>query len=208
MPNNSAQFPIDAQTRFPMRDWISSFDRFAASFATGCLLLFGGYLICDGLTQHGVYNVIAFVVASPASGVVFTLPLLVSAYLLGSVSVLLSTVAFQLCFRGYNDEYAILDSVENRGHPILSKEVADIINAKRLVLASGVPLFLIGTGFLCYLRPARSDAFVQPLRTLFLILGILFIILAASTPLFARLIHTTLRQIHKQLPSQSPRLPD
>jgi hypothetical protein len=136
MPNDSAQFSLDAQTRFPLKDWISSFDRFASSFATGCLLLFGGYLICDGLTQHGVYNVIAFLMASPASGVVFTLPLLVSAYLLGSVSVLLSTVAFQLCFRGYNDEYAILDRVENRGHPILSKEVADIINAKRLVLAS------------------------------------------------------------------------
>ena len=166
MPNDSAQFSLDAQTRFPMKDWISSFDRFATSFATGSLVLFGGYLICDGLTQHGVYNVIAFLMASPASGVVFTLPLLVSAYLLGSVSVLLSTVAFQLCFRGYNDEYAILDSVENRGHPILSKEVADIINAKRLVLASGVPLFLIGTGFLCYLRPARSDAFLEPLRTL------------------------------------------
>ena len=200
MPNNSAQFSLDAQTRFPLKDWISSFDRFATSFATGCLLLFGGYLICDGLTRQGVYNAIASLMGSPASAVVFTLPLLFGAYLLGSVSVLLSTVAFQLCFRGHNDEYAILDSVESRGHPILSKEVADIINAKRLVLGSAAPLFLIGIGLLCYLRPARSDTFVEPLRTPFLILGILFIILAASTPLFARLIHTTLHQIHKQLP--------
>jgi hypothetical protein len=186
-----------------VKDWISSFDRFAASFATGCLLLFGGYLICDGLTSHGVYNAIAFLVAGRATAVIFTLPLLVGAYLLGSVSVLLSTIAFQFCFRSHNDEYAILDSVERRGHPILSKEVADIINTKRLVLASAAPLFLIGIGFLCYLRPGRADAYLEPLRTPFLILGILFIILAASTPIFARLIHTTLHKIHKQLPSQS-----
>jgi hypothetical protein len=187
-----------------MKDWISSFDRFAASFATGCLLLFGAYLICDGLMMpRGLYNAIVTLTTGRATAVIFTLPLVVSAYLLGSVSVLLSTVAFQLCFRRHNDEYAILDSVERRGHPILSKEVADIINAKRLVLASAAPLFFIGIGFLCYLLPGRANAYVEPLKTLFLILGIFFIILAASTPLFAMLIHTTLRKIHKQLPSQS-----
>ena len=76
------------------------------------------------------------------------LPLLVTAYLIGTVNAILSGTLFHHFWKNYNDEYWILDDIERRGHAILSKEAGDLINAKRLILAAALPLCLVGIGWL------------------------------------------------------------
>ena len=71
-----------------------------------------------------------------ATTVIFALPLLFGAYLIGTVNAILSGMLFHSCWKHYDDEYRMLDDIERRGHAILSKEAADLINAKRLIRSS------------------------------------------------------------------------
>ena len=66
-----------------MKDLFSSFDRFAASFATGVLLLFGVYLIISWLIPW-VYDVVDGLLRNEAPKVIFALPLLFGAYVIGT----------------------------------------------------------------------------------------------------------------------------
>jgi len=175
-----------------MKDLFSSFDRFAASFATGVLLLYGVYLIISWLVPS-VYTGVNFLLQGDATKVIFAPPLLVGAYLIGTVNAILSSRLFHYCWKHYDDEYRILDEIEHRGHAILTKEAADLINAKRLILASALPFFLIGIGWI--LLRDRWEGFTK----VNVIGGIICIIAGLSTPLWARGIHLSLRAIHKSL---------
>jgi|RhiMetdeSRZDD1v2_1073273.scaffolds.fasta_scaffold875993_2 hypothetical protein len=175
-----------------MKDLFSSFDRFAASFATGVLLLFGVYLIISWLIPW-VFDVVDGLLRNEAPKVIFALPLLFGAYVIGTVNAILSNRLFHYCWKHYDDEYWILDEIEQRGHAILSKEAADLINAKRLILASALPLFLVGIGWI--LLQDRWKGFTK----VNVVGGIICIIAGLSTPLLARVIHLSLRAIHKSL---------
>jgi hypothetical protein len=175
-----------------MKDLFSSFDRFAASFTTGALLLYGVYLIISWLVPWA-YTTVNSLLQGDATKVLFAPPLLFGAYLIGTVNAILSSRLFHYCWKHYDDEYWILDDIEHRGHAILSKEAADLINAKRFILASAFPLFLIGIGWI--LLRDRWEGFTK----ISVIGGILCIIAGLSTPLLARVIHLSLRAIHKSL---------
>src|SRR5262245_6518146 len=104
-----------------MKDLFSSFDRFAASFATGVLLLYGVYLIISWLVPWA-YTTADALLRGAATKVIFALPLLFGAYLIGTVNAILSGMLFHSCWKHYDDEYRMLDDIERRGHAILSKE--------------------------------------------------------------------------------------
>jgi hypothetical protein len=175
-----------------MKDLFSSFDRFAASFTTGVLLLYGVYLIISWSIPWA-FTTINALLQGEATKVIFALPLLFAAYLVGTVNAILSSTLFHYCWKHYDDEYWILDDIEQRGHAILSKEAADLINAKRLILASALPLFLIGIGWL--LLRGRWAGFTK----INVIGGMLCIMAGLSTPLLARVIHGSLRTMHTSL---------
>jgi hypothetical protein len=175
-----------------MKDLFSSFDRFAASFTTGVLLLYGVYLIISWRVPWA-FTTVEELLRSNAPKVIFAPPLLFGAYLIGTVNAILSSRLFHYCWKYYDDEYWILDNIEHRGHAILSKEAADLINAKRFILASALPLFLVGIGWI--LLRDRWAGFAQ----INVIGGIICIIAGLSTPLLARVIHLSLRTIHKSL---------
>jgi hypothetical protein len=121
------------------------------------------------------------------------LPLLFGAYVIGTVNAILSSRLFHYCWKHYDDEYWILDEIEQRGHAILSKEAADLINAKQLILASALPLILVGIGWILLQDRWKGFAKVNVIG------GIICIIAGLSTPLLARVIHLSLRAIHKSL---------
>src|SRR5262249_11785318 len=98
-----------------------------------------------------------------------------------------------LFWKDYDDEYWILDEIERRGHAILSKEAADLINAKRLILASALPLFLVGIALI--LLQDRWQGFTR----INIIGGIVCLLAGLSTPLLARVVHLSLRALHKSL---------
>jgi hypothetical protein len=175
-----------------MKDLFSSFDRAAASFATGVLLLYGVYLIISWLIPWA-YTTVNSLLQCEATKVIFAPPILFGAYLIGTVNAILSSRLFHYYWKHYDDEYWILDEIEHRGHAILSKEAADLINAKRLILASALPLFLVGIGWI--LLRDRWEGFTK----INVIGGIICVIAGLSTPLLARVIHLSLRAIHKSL---------
>jgi hypothetical protein len=127
------------------------------------------------------------------------LPILVTAYLVGTVNAILSGTLFHHFWKSYSDEYWILDAIERREHAILSKEAADLINAKRLILASALPLCLVGTGWLL-----SRNVWGPDYATIRSIGGILGIIAGLSAPLFAIIVHLSLRAMHKSLKQECP----
>ena len=175
-----------------MKDLFSSFDRFAASFATGVLLLYGVYLIISWFVPWTLITIEALLQGETAK-TIFALPLLFAAYLVGTVNAILSHMLFHHFWKSYNDEYWILDDIERRGHAILSKEAADLINAKRLILASALPLCLVGIGWILLRNTWAGFATIR------LIGGIFCILAGLSTPLFAMVVHSSLRAMHKSL---------
>jgi hypothetical protein len=106
----------------------------------------------------------------------------------------LSGTLFHHFWKNYSDEYWILDDIEGRGHAILSKEAADLINAKRLILASALPLCLVGIGW--FLDRNRWGPDYATFRCMG---GILSIIAGLSTPLWAMIVHSSLRAMHQSL---------
>ena len=181
-----------------MKDLFSSFDRFAASLATGVLLFYGGYLIISSFVPY-TYEMIDSLLQRETAKAILGLPLLVTAYLIGTVNAILSGTLFHHFWKNYNDEYWILDDIERRGHAILSKEAGDLINAKRLILAAALPLCLVGIGWL--LDRNRWGPDYVTLRSMG---GILSIIAGLSTPLWAIIVHSSLRAMHKSLKQERP----
>jgi hypothetical protein len=184
-----------------MKDLFLSFDRFAASFATGVLLLFGGYLIISGFIPW-TYTTVNSLLQGEDTKVIFALPLLIVAYLIGTVNAVLSSLLFRCYWRHYDDEYQILDAIEHRGHVSLSKEAADLINAKRLILSSALPLVLIGIGWI--LLRDRWLGYTQ----ISVIGGILCITAGLSTPLLAMVIHSSLRALYNSLKQEPADISD
>jgi hypothetical protein len=184
-----------------MKDLFSSFDRFAASLATGVLLLYGSYLIISSFVPY-TYEMIDSLLQRETAKAILGLPLLVTAYLVGTVNAILSGTLFLHFWKNYRDEYWILDDIERRGHAILSKEAADLINAKRLILASALPFCLVGIGWL--LDRNRWGPDYATFRSMG---GILSIIAGLSTPLWAMIVHSSLRAMHNSLKRECPETP-
>ena len=63
-----------------MKDLFTSFDRFAASFATGVLLLYGVYLIICSFVPW-TYEMIDSLLQAETGKAILGLPILVTAYL-------------------------------------------------------------------------------------------------------------------------------
>jgi|GEM_PF-6266368 len=181
-----------------MKDLFTSFDRFAASFATGVLLLYGVYLVVSSFVPY-TYEMTNSLLKLETAKAILGLPLLVTAYLVGTVNAVLSGTLFHRFWKNYNDEYWILDDIEGRGHAILSKEAADLINAKRLILAAAFPLCLVGIGW--FLDRDRWGEDYVTIRSLG---GILAMLAGLSAPLFAMIVHSSLRAMHQSLKQERP----
>jgi hypothetical protein len=182
-----------------MKDFFSSFDRFAASFATGSLLLIGIYLNISAAVRPS-YDTLNSFMQGPATAAIFSIPLLIFAYILGAVNTTVATLFYDWRCKPYNDEYLILDSIEAREHPILAKEIADLLNAKRLLLSSTLPLALIAIGLVCLRDRVPGYSQINWLGAIFIS------ILTIAAPSIARCIHRNVREIHRSLPPlQKPR---
>jgi hypothetical protein len=178
-----------------MKDFFSSFDRFAASFATGCLFLIGFYLNISASVRW-TYDTLNSYLQGPATGIIFSIPLLIFAYIIGAVNTTLATLLYDSSCKPYNDEYMLLDAIEARQRPILAKEISDLLNAKRLLLSSTFPLLVVAVGI------ARLSDRIPGYSVFNWIGAALIFILAICAPLISRRIHNLVRQISTTLPKK------
>jgi hypothetical protein len=133
--------------------------------------------------------------------VIFGLPLLFGAYLTGSINVLLADLIFVKCWSRYEDELNILDVVESRGHPILSKEIGDLVGLKRLLVASTVPLLVTGLALPWDTSGNEHKRGFFP----YIAIGFLLVAMALASPFLAIFVQKQIRRIVEALPERTPK---
>jgi hypothetical protein len=180
-----------------MKDFFSTFGRFATSLACGALTLFGIYLITGGIVYHTGATLDAFV-QGKATSTIFSIALFILAYMIGIVVSVLSTAIFHRCRPEFDNALVILDEIESRGNVLLTQEFSDLIAAKRLVLSSAFPLLLIATGI--FIRPNRWEGFTS----LNLVCGGVITLLALCTWRIASVIQRVIDRNRAKLLKTTP----
>jgi hypothetical protein len=77
------------------------------------LFLIGFYLNISASVRW-TYDTLNSYLQGPATGIIFSIPLLIFAYIIGAVNTTLATLLYDSWCKPYNDEYMLLDAIEAR----------------------------------------------------------------------------------------------
>jgi hypothetical protein len=125
---------------------LQTFGRVVLAILSGAMIIFGMAFLADRLGGAGrdTFGVVKALLTDPQWKLISITLAGVTAYVIGIINVAGSSVAFNRLVRKRKDDLLIISQVESLKQPQVLREVLDLLNVKRTLIAFVIPLWWYG----------------------------------------------------------------